>query len=257
MTLLQRWRQTALHNKALVWTGALVAFGTVFYAFAVAFQIKLMKTGSEETTKQITRLIGAADRIAEDMKESVEQAKLLIRTGEVQARTGLEASTKQSRAALDASVEISRRDQRAWLTVNGISLSKPLAVGERVLVVIRVVNTGKTPAADTMVAGTVLSRRTLAEALSGRTEGNPDSRIIIGPNDAVTIPLDTSGPVTNQGQIDAISTGEWQLYAVGYIIYTDIFAAEHTTRFCFKADSEVAKAATAKWRGCAEGNSID
>jgi hypothetical protein len=42
MTLRQRWKQTSLPNKLLIITGALVAFGTVFYAGAAAVQIHIL-----------------------------------------------------------------------------------------------------------------------------------------------------------------------------------------------------------------------
>jgi hypothetical protein len=48
MKLFQRWKQTAIHNKALVWSGVLVALGTLFYAAAACFQIYLMKSAAAD-----------------------------------------------------------------------------------------------------------------------------------------------------------------------------------------------------------------
>jgi hypothetical protein len=71
MTLLQRWRQTALHNKALVITSVLVAFGTVFYAGAAAFQIWLMKESMDDSAIQQQRLVAATNNaISKAVSES-------------------------------------------------------------------------------------------------------------------------------------------------------------------------------------------
>ena len=48
MKILQRWKQTALHNKALVVTSILVAIGTLFYTGAAIFQYCLMKQSAIE-----------------------------------------------------------------------------------------------------------------------------------------------------------------------------------------------------------------
>jgi|SRR5882762_5327314 len=61
MTLFQRWKQTALHNKALVLTGVIVALGTLFGTGAAIFQAYMMRENDRETTEQINKLIQAAN----------------------------------------------------------------------------------------------------------------------------------------------------------------------------------------------------
>ena len=59
MTILQRWKQSALDNKALVWSSILMAFGTLFYAGAAAFQVWLMKRSVKESAEQTERTVSA------------------------------------------------------------------------------------------------------------------------------------------------------------------------------------------------------
>ena len=74
MNLRQRWKQTSLPSQLLVMTGALVAFGTLFYAAAAVVQICI-----------------------------------------------LEDSVRQSQAAVNASIEISHNDQRAWVAIESMA----------------------------------------------------------------------------------------------------------------------------------------
>lgn len=62
MTILQRWRQTALHNKALVLSGVLTAFATVFYAAAAAFQVWFLNENTKQAAKQTDNLVKAMNK---------------------------------------------------------------------------------------------------------------------------------------------------------------------------------------------------
>ena len=99
VTILQRWKQTALHNKALVLTGVIVAFGTLFYVGVAIFQVCMMRKASDVASFQTDKLIHHADRIAKSLEEAGERNK----------------------AALDASIEVARADQRAWLGIMQLS----------------------------------------------------------------------------------------------------------------------------------------
>ncbi|MGO9095299.1 MAG: hypothetical protein ACLQGV_08750 [Bryobacteraceae bacterium] len=162
----------------------------------------------------------------------------------------------QSKAALDATIEASRRDQRAWLTVRAVSMEAPLRIGEKPRATVEVANSGKTPAVDATIAGTVLSRRRLADALSGATTGHAPSRAVIGPDATLKVTLEASEAVTHKEQIDAVASGPWLLYATGRIVYRDIFHDEHVTEFCFQGGGKTITPVGAYWASCARGNSI-
>ncbi len=114
MRIFQRWKQTALHNKALVLTGVIVAVGTLVYTGAAVFQYCLMKQAAKENSDQIDKIISEAKSIAKTAKDGLVQSK----------------------RALDASIEISRSDQRAWVGMTEIlpqwmdSSNKPIVLKE-------------------------------------------------------------------------------------------------------------------------------
>jgi hypothetical protein len=247
MKLRERWKRVAVHNRALVYTGSLVAVGTLFYTGAAIFQTWLLNKSVKETAEQTERSIGQSRKIAGLMEESLAQAKIF-----------LERSITQSQLALNATMETSRRDQRAWLTIDAVNLPKPLAVGENVVVLIQVRNSGKTPAREVGVLGTVISRSSFSEVnvTDNATQGL-NSRLLVGPNTISVVPLDSDEPVRSQVQIDLIMSGPWRLYAKGIIVYRDIFNLDRHTSFCFFLDGKELKRGTNAWAGCAQGNWAD
>jgi hypothetical protein len=174
MTILQRWKNTALHNKALVGTSVLMAFGTLFYAAAAVFQIWLMQQNAKDSAAQVDRLVDATnkaisssvaagdastEKALKGSRESVDAA-LAYNQGELrkileQNRGALEASVTQSQASLNNTLAISQLDQRAWVgvaefaTVGG---TESFEDGKRTFayktVQIAIRNSGKTPAVN-------------------------------------------------------------------------------------------------------------
>lgn len=61
VTILQRWKQTALHNKALVLTGLIVAMGTIVSTGTVIVQVCITRENNKQTSEQIAKLIDAAN----------------------------------------------------------------------------------------------------------------------------------------------------------------------------------------------------
>jgi len=107
MTVQQRWKQTSLPNKLLVITGALVAFGTLFYALAAGVQVWLL-------------------------------------------RESLSASS----AALNASIEASHNEQRAWIAIESMQLTL-LEADKPLKTEVKIINTGKTIALELFYPGAV------------------------------------------------------------------------------------------------------
>jgi hypothetical protein len=73
VTILQRWKQTALHNKALVGAGLIAAFGTVFYAGAAIVQVCIMNRSASESSEQIANIYSKAQGIIESMRATQSQ----------------------------------------------------------------------------------------------------------------------------------------------------------------------------------------
>ncbi|HXM20748.1 MAG TPA: hypothetical protein VN948_05745 [Terriglobales bacterium] len=158
MTLFQRWKQTALHNKALVLTGCIVAVGTLFGTGAAIFQVYITRENNRTTTEKIDKLIQAANLQASAAAQNAAaaanfatsadginaQTKLAVDKFERMAKASENSiSTIQitAKSALDASIEASRLDQRAWVGIETFGMD---ATSHKIVVVFK--NTGKTPA---------------------------------------------------------------------------------------------------------------
>lgn len=133
MKIWQRWKQTAIHNKALVFTSVLMAFGTLFYAGAAAFQVWLMDQSSKHTDQQIGILIGNMNWLARSMDYSVKESDQNNREVAQNAKDALSNTQAQLRL-----------DERAWVVVRGIGPAPQLDQPWNLRVVFT--NTGKTPA---------------------------------------------------------------------------------------------------------------
>src|SRR5690348_4699818 len=77
-----RWKNADVHNQLMVVTTAIVAigtlvvaFGTVFYAGAAIFQYCLMKESAKEASAQADKLIAASERLADNAKDALDEAK--------------------------------------------------------------------------------------------------------------------------------------------------------------------------------------
>jgi hypothetical protein len=203
VTILQRWKQTALHNKALVLTSVIVAFGTLFYVGVAIFQVCMMRKASDVASFQTDKLVHHADRIAKSLEEAGERSK----------------------AALDASIEVARADQRAWLGIKAIILASPLSPGNPIDISIITLNTGKTPALDV----------NLAETRAGFNESHPErattnnARLVVSPNNDEKFSISaTAAP----NAIIGLRDKRFRFYIRGRIEYRDIFGRGHQTTFC-------------------------
>jgi hypothetical protein len=262
MTFRDRWKRTSVHNQLMVMLTAII--GVLTLVNVVVAVVEHIRSSS-----QMDRLVRAAQDMDKSAAAAVQQNKKALEdtlqanketleSTLAQGKAAMKASAAQNRAVLDASIETSRRDQRAWVTVSVANLSKPLAIGERPIVVLRMINSGKTPALDTAVAGTVVSRKEVSQVeFAQDATGAMQSRMVVGPSTAVSVLLDSSEPVTRQEQIDAVARGPWTLYASGFITYRDVFRVEHRTRFCFKLDAEGIKQGGLVMAACDRGNSLE
>jgi len=130
MNIFQRWKQTAIHNKALVVTSILVAFGTLFYAGAAVVQVCIMKESARESSNQANRLIqaanlqvDAANKLVTASKRNADAAESFAGEAKKQAMqiTTQAAATQTLAAQALGQSNISRRalelSQRAYVTI--------------------------------------------------------------------------------------------------------------------------------------------
>jgi len=258
MTILQRWKNTALHNKALVWASALVAFGTLFYAGAAVFQICMMNRLAKETSIQTDRLICKADKISNsigtmviDNESALKENRDAIQTtltenrNELakvlgQNRDSLNASVSQGKAALDASIESSHTDQRPWVSIVRWKLSEDPSSGKDFAIIIGPINTGKTPA----LSVTAISQLSIwpeepsptdLEAVVVKAGKMPNSIGMLPPSVGATI-LDfhyaTDPWRLDANQVEAYRAKTQRIYLETLVKYTDAFGWKHRTRVC-------------------------
>src|SRR5207253_2145615 len=110
-------------------TNLTLAAATVVIAVATVFTYLEIHSGSTQTD----RVIAADERLAAAMENAVRQAG----------------------KALDANIDMSRTDQRAWIGVNGIGAVDPKA-NSPVTIEARYANTGKTVALQCVMHTTVV-----------------------------------------------------------------------------------------------------
>jgi cell division protein FtsI/penicillin-binding protein 2 len=217
MKLLQRWKMTSIANQLLAVATVVMAFGTLFYVGVAVSQYCLMKSGARETANQVNKVITEARRIADSTEKTFAQSK----------------------AALDASIEISRNDQRAW--VGPIEVTLPqfsdgshavyLKEGSQATIGVTITNSGKTPARKFMPRIQMGVLRTgkpfIPEypALSTR-----QSVAVVHPGMKPILYAPPFGPPKQL--IDAIAGGQYVLYLYGIMTYEDIYNRPHKTTFC-------------------------
>jgi hypothetical protein len=222
MKLLQRWKQTAVHNKALVLTGAIVALGTIAQVGALVAQICITRANNVATGTQIGKLIEAANIQAHAAQRNVESA-----AKSAQAASDLAAYTKQSaEVARDA---LSLQD-RPWIGLERVDVGK-VEANDWVESRTWVSNYGHGPA----LQGTLLvSERILCGEFPKRPPyGNASGgTVTIMPNQLVaTRKISLDSPLTTE-QIRQISSQACGLYIYGRVKYLDTNTRPHWRHWC-------------------------
>ena len=146
MTIRQRWKRTALHNKALT-------LATIFYAGTAAWQVHLMNRISAGSSNQVDRLAKATnDAINKAITASTSATQSAIAQNEESLKSALaendksiQAQLAQSKSALDATVTAYRLDQRPWIGVKSVRIVD-FEKGKPLKVAFDLFNSGKTPA---------------------------------------------------------------------------------------------------------------
>lgn len=154
----------------------------------------------------------------------------------------------QSKRALDASIEISRSDQRAWVGMTEIlpqwvdSSNKPMFLkeGSYYQVGVTIVNSGKTPALNVKPKIRLLPFSSedkfypdfgdLKEQSDGVIEGQTVG--VIQPQGALKLISAPSYKKVRSSDLESLKNGSLVLFLYGEIQYEDIFGVAHQTTFC-------------------------
>jgi hypothetical protein len=219
---------------------------TVVYSVFAGWQLYEIHSGAKDThdlavaaktqAENLGNMSDAADKIRQAADGMVAQEQRIADN----AKQSLDASNRQSKAALDAAITQNRVDQRAWVgatemlppppafTENGKRLY--LKEGQQSVFQFYLANSGKTPASSVLFR---ISYRTLPASVSfaPRYPTQPTKAGVLQPGSKFIV----ESPATELAtltQIATYQTGTNILYFYGEIRYDDIFGLKHHTTFC-------------------------
>jgi hypothetical protein len=221
----ERLGNAPYERSTLRWTRIIVGINALTCLF-IALQWYEMKSGSADThalaeaaktqSEKMSNMSDAADKIRQAAQDMVTQDQRVADN----AKASLDASNRQSKAALDASIAASRLDQRAWVSVD---------VGERNgIFSVAMKNIGKTPALNAVYFAQFSGggRGQIPEIKPPDTPRNL-LRFLIAPGEARTA-SDWEG-----NYLSIFNLGGDRNYVQGDIVYEDIFGNTHHTVYCY------------------------
>lgn len=226
---------TGYERSTLLWTKVIVGINLLTCLF-IGLQFREMKSGGSDThalaqaantqAAKMGNMSDAANKIGQAAQNMVAQEQRIADN----SKSALDASNTQSRDALDAAIDASHLDQRAWIGVHEIEADFS---GSEVSTKMSFINSGKTPAKNVICWGA-------AEALHSEKE------ITIPQSPPFTYPTviepgleqDINGTVHIVAKDQAakllfLSVTHETVYMYGAMIYWDIFKRQHWVKFCF------------------------
>jgi len=231
---------TGYEQVTLRWTMVIVGINLLTCIF-IFLQWREMKSGSTGThmlaeaaqtqSGKMSNMSDAADKIRQAAENMVIQDKRIADN----AQMALDASNKQSKSALDASIAASRDDQRAWVAETAVGCDDP-EIGKVVKAFANWNNSGKTfakkvvPRVHLIFVPTPITDEKALIKLASLARVNVGSIGVLAPNGQYKTPIETAQPV-NESDKGRIS-GDWYTYIWGEMTYDDIFKQTHTTVFC-------------------------
>jgi hypothetical protein len=247
MKIFERWKKTTIANKGLVFSSALMAFGTLFYAGAAVVQVCIMRQNARDLSLQTDKLIEAADAEACAARKNAEAAASFALSAKgIETKTGEAATHFQHLAGtaqktLTESKKSTHLDQRAWLAIKPsppvVPTVKDGSPSEVTLTAtVSIQNTGKTPATD--IKGWIqLESIWFVDGQKPNFVYSDDtsksiSVSLIHPNNPVEFMVAKS---LFARQADQISRGnsKYDIDIHGFLDYCDVFKEQHQIRFCF------------------------
>ena len=222
-------------DRIMASASVIIALATIAYAGIAFYQLKVMSTtlsemknSGDKTVSQTDRIITEANRLAASSEKTAQQGK----------------------RALDATIQQSRLEQRAWVGVVH-TISPGYKEGEQNVYVkdgqpikmgVTIVNSGKTPARNVHTNVSVFYLKSTDEFVPTFNElttiGAEPSTTVIQPSAFSSI---NAGPIPEVGSINKtdianITNGRYILYIAGKITYEDVFKRPHSTLFCLFLD---------------------
>lgn len=251
-TLRQKWALISLPNKLIVIATVVIAAATVVNLFVAWAMWKEVRKGGLDThdlavaakaqAGKMSDVSNAADKIREAANNMVVQDQRIADN----AKDSLNASNRQSKASLDATVDNFKREERAWVGFQGIADSRGFTETEPWKVTVVFFNSGRTPARNVQSSGMYT---TSPIPISGPSEQNVKQLVFrpaqsIAPqgnyrqNFGADTPAEAYTLSQKQGQqilvsqYSLIKTKQLFLYYFGVLKYDDVFGNHRQTEYC-------------------------
>lgn len=241
-------QMTGFEKATLRWAKIAVLLSGLAAAFVCAQWFEMHK-GGEDThalaqaadtqAKKMIDMSAAADKIRQAAENMVVQDQRIADNAQV----ALDASNRQSKASLDATIEISRLEQRAWVGPTTMIL-KEMHAPDPINADVTIINSGKTPALDTRVryylyvSDTVIDIEKTSKSILAMSMGESTVSTLF-PNQTNHLIAPTSS--TDELAIQSVKAGRKLLYLFAWVWYEDVFHKSHETRFCaqFRPNGQV------------------
>jgi hypothetical protein len=225
----------------------------LFFAGMIVVFAFLQYMSSLSTSKQVDRIIGAAESIR-DSSDQIKSAGYMfsgaaiginnagwnafgqLKLQEQQMEAARKSTDTDAQKSLEATKEQMRLDQRAWLGAGDYAYT--VAESSPIESVANVTNTGKTPALHVLCqssGATILKGHILRETDIVYPAGLPTIKQgAIFPNQRFPLKTDAQplNSVKQKSWFDNVQSGNWVQYFWGYVQYEDTFGKSHWTHFC-------------------------
>lgn len=248
----------------MVWTTAVVAFGTLFYAGAAAFQIYVLKQSAAETSRQTDKLIEASDRLASIANQQADDARKaneemlnkaerlthaneeLVKTATTQANASMsQANTSDvSARAAEKSAAIAEQaftiGERPYMAVKQIKVND-FEKGKSPTVELVFSNSGKTPALNVHCRAYSTGRTERRLGAVKYPEVSNLSEGIVETQGSVKEPLIVMSEFSQEAKdtaIEAVKKKQIWIFVYGIVDYDDGAGRHHVLKFCHVYNAE-------------------
>jgi hypothetical protein len=196
----------------------------IYQSYVIHGQLKEMQGTSQQTDE----IIAAERRIADAAQTNVTQGK-----------EALDQSLAASQNSLNANIEASRLEQRAWVGPTEITNSE-ITIGTKPVFTVIIQNTGKTPAFKfhtILVRKPRLKEHKFTPTYDMAVEGpNTLGNILPGMRAIIKIPWSTE---ITADSLEHLKTGKVIINVNGKINYLDAFGRPHYSTFCTELDKNL------------------
>lgn len=249
-------RRDRRYRKLQLWFNGILMVATILTAGIVLYQNRILKLTLAETKNlAIAAKVQADAAVTQSAaaKASAEATTTAANATKRQADAGA-ITNELTKRVLDSSIDASRLDQRAWVTVKAVNVSNVLQVGQHPTATVFIENTSKSPAVNLKISHNIayskgplpLGRMTFQEP--------PEKGIgVLAPSTQNTPSVASSLAMTEE-TIAAFKSRGLRFYVYGRIEYNDIFRRPHQTEYCFEA---VSGSTTGQANACTQWNTAD